>query len=258
MKHILVPFLLMAFAFLAACEQKQNIVIQNLTPADLASKTQPNTSPSAEPTANNPMKATPSTPPNQEEAKPPVSQSNPYKSLSVDKNYYLVKPFDTAQVILSAELADESTAVPIAGTKAEWTAPDPAIARISNTGLITAWSVGTTIMTVKLGELSKEFTVTVSNSAGSVPENSSYIALGLDKNKYELKASTSLQVSLFATLPNSDVAQINSSKAEWSSLDSAIASISASGLITGQSAGTTSMTVKFGGLSKTFLVTVTP
>ena len=154
-------------------------------------------------------------------------------------------------------LENSDLPVLIDAEKAEWSTSDANVARISKTGLITAGGLGSTKIKVTFGSLSKEFTVTVSSQKTNIPDNSKFIALGLDKDKYDLKPTESIQTSLFVTLPNNEIAQVSNEKAEWSTFNPSIASISATGLIMANSVGSTSMTVKYAGLSKTFLVTVT-
>ena len=187
----------------------------------------------------------------------PIPTQTAYKSLNVNKDYYLLKPFDTSQVILSATQEDGELNILIEATKADWNSTHTNVASVSKTGLITAWGIGSTKIKVTFGNLSKEFTVTVTSKSIDVPDNSTFIALGLDKDKYDLKPTQVVQTSLYVTLPNNDVAQVSNEKAEWATFNPSIASITPTGLITANSVGTTSMTVKYGGLSKTFLVTVT-
>lgn len=168
----------------------------------------------------------------------------------------------------------------------EITAGDSSVASVSKEGVIKGLKEGVTPVSLKLGNITQTLVVTVSGTAvaspsptpatsstpapaatatpvptptpTATPDLSAYKSLGVDKEDYPLKTFETVQVFLTVTLQSDDVALVNDrTKAEWSSSNTSIASISGSGLISANSVGTATMTVKFGGLTKTFTVTVT-
>jgi hypothetical protein len=169
----------------------------------------------------------------------------------------------------------------------EITAGDSSVASVSKEGVIKGLKEGVTPVSLKLGNITQTLVVTVSGTAATAtptpapaatatpaptatatpvptptptatPDLSAYKSLGVDKENYPLKTFETAQVFLTVTLQSDDVALVNDrTKAEWSSSNTSIASVSGSGLISANSVGTATMTVKFGGLTKTFTVTVT-
>lgn len=171
----------------------------------------------------------------------------------------------------------------------EITAGDSSVASVSKEGVIKGLKEGVTPVSLKLGNITQTLVVTVSGTAATAtptptpapattatpaptatatpvptptptatPDLSAYKSLGVDKENYPLKTFETAQVYLTVTLQSDDVALVNDrTKAEWSSSNTSIASVSGSGLISANSVGTATMTVKFGGLTKTFTVTVT-
>lgn len=168
----------------------------------------------------------------------------------------------------------------------EITAGDSSVASVSKEGVIKGLKEGVTPVSLKLGNITQTLVVTVSGTAvaspsptpatsstpapaatatpvptptpTATPDLTAYKSLGVDKENYPLKTFETVQVFLTVTLQSDDVALVNDrTKAEWSSSNTSIASISGSGLISANSVGTATITVKFGGLTKTFTVTVT-
>ncbi len=167
----------------------------------------------------------------------------------------------------------------------EITASDSSVASVSKEGVVKGLKEGVTPVNLKLGNITQTLVVTVSGTAATAtptpapsstpapaatatpvptptptatPDLSAYKSLGVDKENYPLKTFETAQVFLTVTLQSDDVALVNDrTKAEWTSSNTSIASISGSGLISANSVGTATMTVKFGGLTKTFTVTVT-
>jgi hypothetical protein len=94
---------------------------------------------------------------------------------------------------------------------------------------------------------------------------SPYKALLVNKEIYDMKVLESALVTLTIILneidpdtgTNKSGILSDQTKAQWTSSNSTVASISATGIISANSVGTATMTVNFAGLSKTFIVNVT-
>lgn len=164
---------------------------------------------------------------------------------------------------------------------------DTTVATISPNGVITALREGVTPLTIKLGNLTQTLVVTVNSSATPTPTPSAaptavpapsptpqpaptpiptatptpastYKSIGVDQESYTLKVFETHQVILSVELASGDIGFLQDrTKAQWTSADTTVATISASGMITAKKVGTTTMTVKYSGLTKTFTVTVT-
>ena len=125
-----------------------------------------------------------------------------------------------------------------------WSSSDSAIAKVDKTtGKITAVKAGKATVTVTTdNKLKKSITVTVKAAPVSVSLNKTSLTIGKGET-FTLTAA-----------PNSGTA---SYKKTWSSSDSKVAAVDASGKITAKAAGTATITVKtFNGKTKTCKVTV--
>lgn len=175
----------------------------------------------------------------------------------------------------------------------EITTGDSSIATVSKEGLIKGLKEGVTPITLKLGNITQTLVVTVSGTAPTATPTpaaaatatptpaasptatptpaptatpaSPYKELGVDQTNYNLKTLETKLVILTVVLNEVDpdtgenkFGTLNDqTKAEWSSSNTAVANISSNGLITANSVGTATMTVKYQGLTKTFTVNVT-
>src|SRR5690606_4954388 len=70
----------------------------------------------------------------------------------------------TYQLSLSARYSDNTT-VNLTGTELSWSSSDQAIATVSATGLVTAKSIGSTVVSVTYGGLQANYQVTIDASA---------------------------------------------------------------------------------------------
>jgi len=140
------------------------------------------------------------------------------------------------------------TATPNSGaasSKNTWNSSDTKIAAVDANGKITAKAAGTATITVKtFNSKTKSCTVTVKAAPSSVTLSKTSLTLGKGET-YTLKATL-----------NSGAA---SAKNSWSSSDTKIATVDASGKITAKAAGTATITVKtFNSKTKSCKVTVKP
>jgi hypothetical protein len=163
---------------------------------------------------------------------------------------------------------------------------NPTLAEVTSSGMVRALKEGETTITAQLGALRQTLilkvgavqpsptpapmsistpppVIVVSPSPQATPSptagtGSPYKSLGTDQSTYRLKVGETYQVILSVELQSGDIGLLNDrTKAEWQSALSSVATISPSGLIAARTAGTTTMTVNYGGLSRTFSVVVT-
>ncbi|HVI09275.1 MAG TPA: Ig-like domain-containing protein [Candidatus Binatia bacterium] len=150
----------------------------------------------------------------------------------------------TQQFTATATYSDQTTAN--VSSTATWTIGNQAIATVSSSGLAKGVTTGSTTLTATLGAVSGTANVSVSNktvTSLSVTPATATVAVGAT-------------VQLTATAAYSDGTNSNvSSSATWSS-SSASATVSASGLVSGVSVGSTTITAAYSGQSATASLTV--
>ena len=128
---------------------------------------------------------------------------------------------------------------PLSGAIVAWSSNNPAVASVSSSGLVTAVSGGTAQIRATSGSASANASVTVMQVAVSVaiaPTTSTLALLGES-------------VQLEAAVYDSGNAPIAGAAVVWSSSNPLIAAVSANGLVTAVSNGTTRITATSGGVS---------
>ncbi len=148
---------------------------------------------------------------------------------------------------LAATLTDSSGNV-LTGRTVTWASSNNASATVSDQGVVTAVAEGTATITATSEGKSGTAAVTVSNVAvGSVtvqPQAPTFVA--------------GLSVQLTATVRDVNGLVVTGRVVTWASSNSNVASVSTTGLVTGVTAGTATITATSEGKSGTTAVTVTP
>ena len=129
-----------------------------------------------------------------------------------------------------------------------WKSSDTAVATVDASGRVTAVKAGTATITATAGGKSASVSVTVTPGSVDVPVSSVSIAGG----DFSLKEGASKQLS--ATVSPADATD---RAVSWSSSDTAVATVDASGKVTAVKAGTATVTATAGGKSASVTVTVT-
>lgn len=132
-----------------------------------------------------------------------------------------------------------------------WASLSPTVASVSATGLVTAVANGTALIRVTTvdGGFTATSTVTVNVSTPPIPVTSVTIA----------PSPVSVAVGASATLTATVLpANATNRTVTWTSTNPAIASVSATGVVTGVAVGSTTVRATAGGVSGTVTVTVTP
>ncbi|MFQ5551274.1 MAG: Ig domain-containing protein, partial [Gemmatimonadales bacterium] len=148
-------------------------------------------------------------------------------------------------VQLSATASDANGSA-IAGKTATWTSSDDAVATVSVSGLVTAGSEGSATITATVDGVTGTAVITVDLSVASVsvtPTSTELTALGD-------------QVQLSAAALDASGDPVGDASFTWSSSDDAIATVDQSGLVTGVSNGTATITATTGSVSGSATVTV--
>ena len=138
---------------------------------------------------------------------------------------------------VTPEGADDSTPV--------WTSSDSAVASVSTSGLVTAVSEGSAVITVTAGGRSASCTVTVKSSYVAVE------SVSLSLSELELKAGETHLLQAVINPSNATEKTVS-----WSSSDSAVATVGADGLVTAVSKGSAVITATVEGKSASCTVTV--
>ena len=132
------------------------------------------------------------------------------------------------------------------GSSASWSSSAPSIATVDAMGKVTAVAPGPATISATLNGISGAASLTVSPSLTSI---------SVTPNPGTVSVNTTLQMSAIATFSDGSTQDITST-ANWTSSIPTIASISASGLVSGVSKGTVSIKAASGGVFGLATVTV--
>jgi len=124
----------------------------------------------------------------------------------------------------------------------EWSSSNTAVATVNNVGVITGVSTGTCTITATCGEASATLTVTVKKPVEQVVLNKSDVTIKEEET-----------FTFTCTIVPNDASEKNVS---WTSSDSSVATVNASGTITGIKAGTCTITATCDGKVATANITV--
>ncbi|MBV7414186.1 Ig-like domain-containing protein [Aeromonas sp. sif2433] len=131
-----------------------------------------------------------------------------------------------------------------------WTSNDPAVATVDASGLVTGVATGTATITGTLDGQSATLSVTVTNATLN--------AGGLTITVPPMTLAAGLTGQLAANGSYSDGSSVNvTPSVSWTSSDPAVATVDASGLVTGVTPGTATITGTLDGQSATLSVTIT-
>ncbi len=114
-----------------------------------------------------------------------------------------------------------------------WTSSNETVASVSNTGLVTAKAPGTAVITVKTNDGAKTASSTVTVNSATVSVNS----LNVAPATMTLAVNGSSQLSKTISPSNATNQEVT-----WDSSNSGVATVAATGVVTGKSVGTTVVT----------------
>ena len=152
-----------------------------------------------------------------------------------------------ATVQLSA-IPRDAAGDPLSGRVATWTSSDDAVATVSATGLVTGIAIGSaTITATSEGEL---------GTAGAtvIPAPVATVEVSPATTSVPAKSTT----QLVATLKDANGNVLSGRAVAWSTDDVAVATVNGSGLVTGVTTGSVTITATSEGASGSSAVTVTP
>lgn len=128
----------------------------------------------------------------------------------------------------------------------EWASRDTSVVTVSNTGLVTAVANGTTWVVAARGGVADSSRITVAQAVASVTVTPNTPTL----------TSIGDTVQLSASIEDAGGTVVADSTASWSSLDTLVATVNASGLVTAVANGTAGIVAVSGGVDDTATVTV--
>jgi uncharacterized protein YjdB len=169
-------------------------------------------------------------------------------SLSVTNVSSTLKILDTVQLSVTGTFSDASTQD--LSSDATWTVANAAVLGVSNTGLVTALSAGTTTVTASYGSLSIQRSI-------SVISVKALANLSISPTSLTLAIASAQQLSVTGLYTDNSTEAFDS-LVTWESSNSGIASVSNSGEVLAVSAGTVSITASVGAISSSLSVTVSP
>jgi hypothetical protein len=156
-------------------------------------------------------------------------------------------PIEGDTVQLAAVARDQSGNV-VTGTTATWSSSDTRIAAITSTGLLHAQAPGTVTVAAMIGSVSGSLTLTIApRSAASVT---------ITSPTANPKEGDELQLTAVVRDQNGDV--MPSAAVTWSSSNTEIAAVSATGLVNTFATGNVEVTANANGTFGTLRLTITP
>jgi uncharacterized protein YjdB len=139
----------------------------------------------------------------------------------------------------------DSAAVPITGRLATWSTSAAAVATVSSTGVVTGVGAGTATITATIDGKSGSASVTVQLPIASITISPSLASVNV--------AWTS---TLTATARNANGNAIPGVQFTWSSSNTSVATVSATGVVTGVAPGSVTISASAGGKTGTSSITV--
>lgn len=155
---------------------------------------------------------------------------------------------NTSQLVATATLSDGSQMS--ATTLAQWESSNPGVATVAD-GLVRGVTAGSAVITARVAGVAGQATMTVTTSGGGTPTVTGLTLSG----DASVVAGQTLQLTATASFSNGTQQNVNAT-ASWTSSSPSTAGVAA-GLVTGNAAGSTTITATYQGQSATRQVTVT-
>ena len=146
----------------------------------------------------------------------------------------------TQQFTATAKYSDNTTAD--ISTTANWASSTPAVATINSSGLATAAASGSTTITASLNGMQATATLNVGQATRVVT------AIAVSPASSSISVGATQQLNATATYNDGSTGNVNST-ATWTSSAPAVATVNSSGLATGLTSGSTTITASLNGLS---------
>ena len=177
------------------------------------------------------------------EVENPPEQTLILESLSLSSIDSTLDINDTLQLEVIGLYSDETTQN--LSSQVSWTVSPQDLVSVSSTGLLTALSPGTSLISARMNELSAEIVVKVR----------ALESLSLSPGSVALAINSSQPIQVTGIYTDNSTESLDT-LVSWYSENPDIASVSSSGLITANIAGSTQVTAEYAGLSRSLSVTV--
>jgi trimeric autotransporter adhesin len=169
-------------------------------------------------------------------------------AVKVTPSALTLNPGNTSQL---AAVTTDALGNTLTGQPITWSSSNTSVASISTSGLVSAVAVGSTVITATSGSKSGTATVTV------VAQSQASVA-SVTITPATASVATGGTTQFTATLKDSVGNVLGGRTVTWSSSNSSVASVSATGLATGVASGTATISASTGGQQGTAQVTVNP
>jgi uncharacterized protein YjdB len=165
-----------------------------------------------------------------------VVSVSPVSSVSLAPQLVKLSMSQTQQ--LSETVTDKDGKV-LSGFVILWSSTNPASVTVSNTGLITGIGPGSSSITATIEGKIATVSVTVTKSAvASITLKPDLSVIRLNENQ-----------QIASTVKNTSGNELVGIRLNWSSSDASVATVSTTGMVTGKSVGTSTITVSFGAIT---------
>ena len=181
----------------------------------------------------------------------PGTGSQTATSMTVTPGAMTMGPGSNAQ--LTAVVRDQNNNV-MSAQPVSWASSNTVVATVSSSGLVTANAVGSAVITASSGGLSATASVSVM-SAPPPPPPPAVATVDVTPPSASINVGGNAQFT--ATPKSGSGSPLLDRPVTWSSSNTAVAQVSSSGQVTGQSAGSATITATSEGKSGTAQVTVT-
>ena len=168
------------------------------------------------------------------------------KSIAVSGPYASFAPGSTAQLTAQGTYADGTTQA--VTTQATWQSSDSTVASVNSLGVLTAVKPGTVVITASIGTVSGTMSATVSAAT--------LTTITVSPASFSVVAGRTNQLSAQGSYSDGTTQDLTT-QVTWNSSASNIASVAASGLVKGLSAGSATITATLGPVSGSSAATVT-
>ncbi len=148
---------------------------------------------------------------------------------------------------LSAEALDENGR-PIPGVVFSWESSDTSVATVDATGLVTGVAAGTATITASAGDVRTSVEITVVSATNPV------VSVDVSPSAETIVIGVTLQLSAEALDENGQA--VSDAEFSWESSDISVATVDATGLVTGVAAGTATITASAGDVQGAVEITV--
>jgi hypothetical protein len=169
-------------------------------------------------------------------------------SISLSPASAIILPGNTQQFTATGTLGNNT--VSNVSSHVTWTSSAPNIATIDSSGLATAVALGTTTITATSGSVNGTASLTVSS------KTITSITISPANPSISLSAGLPQQFTATATFSDGSIGNVTTTSV-WSSSSTSVATISAAGLATPVSIGSTTIGASAGGVAATTSLTVT-